>query len=247
MNISNPPPQFQQQPFHRQAAQQRSDIGGWHQDFVRQQFQTAEQPMTQLPNQMGHSAYRFSPMSGTNMAPQFMGGFVGPQAESSMAQQQPKEAFDDEAFARAFEEASRSEMDTRQDTEQRENIKLGQDIMFEESAERFMSGMQEMEAHAQMQQEPRIGADLIHDPQEPQNSQEQQDPDALARTAAQLLDSVKNNQSSKFQNSQFLELMRQLRDREVTVEGDKIVGMNDVENGKPVVQGVDVTYPLTTT
>jgi hypothetical protein len=246
MNISNPPPQFQQQPFHRQAAEQRPDTGGWHQDFVRQQFQTAEQPMTQSPNQMGHSTYRFSPMSGMNIASQFVGGFVGPQAESSMAQQQPKEVFDDEAFARAFEEASRLEMDTRQDSEQGENVELGQDIMFEESAERFMSGTQEIDAHAKVQQEPRIGADLIHDPQEPQNWHEQQDPDALARTAAQLLDSVRNNQSSKFQNSQFLELMRQLRDREVTVEGDKIVWMNDVENGKPVVQGVDVTYPLTT-
>ena len=196
--------------------------------------------MAQSQNQMGGSAYRYSPMSGMNMTPQYGGGFAGPQAESSMAQrQQPQEAFDDEAFARAFEEASRSEMDTTQDSGQAQNIELGQDIMFEESAERFMSGTSEED---QVKQEPRIGADLIHDPStQEQSRHEQQDPDALARTAAQLLDSVKNNQSSKFQNSQFLELMRQLRDREVTVEGDKIVGMNGVEESRTMGQGIDVT------
>lgn len=202
--------------------------------------------MAQSQNQVGSSGYRYSPMSGMNMAPQYAGGFAGQQAESSMPRQQPQETFDDEAFRRAFEEASRSEMDTGQDSEQAQSIQLahdlvktGQDIMLKESAERFMSGTSE---ENQIKQEPRIGADLIHDPStQEQNQHEQQDPDALARTAAQLLDSVKNNQSEKFKNSQFLELMRQLRDREVTVEGDAIVGMNGIEEGKTAVHRPDVT------
>lgn len=49
------------------------------------------------------------------------------------------------------------------------------------------------------------------------------DSDELARTAAQLLDSLSGNQSQKFQDSTFLALMRRLRDREVMVEGDKMV------------------------
>lgn len=49
------------------------------------------------------------------------------------------------------------------------------------------------------------------------------DSDELARTAAQLLDSLSGNQSRKFQDSTFLALMRRLRDREVKVEGDKMV------------------------
>ncbi|QIX01856.1 hypothetical protein AMS68_007373 [Peltaster fructicola] len=49
------------------------------------------------------------------------------------------------------------------------------------------------------------------------------DDDALAWTAGELLDRVKDNQSDKFQNSTFLELMRKLKDREVKVEGDKMV------------------------
>lgn len=49
------------------------------------------------------------------------------------------------------------------------------------------------------------------------------DSDELARTAAHLLDSLRGNQSQKFQDSTFLALMRRLRDREVKVEGDKMV------------------------
>ncbi|ORX62994.1 TPR-like protein [Hesseltinella vesiculosa] len=47
--------------------------------------------------------------------------------------------------------------------------------------------------------------------------------DALARTAAMLLDSVNVNDNPKFQKSQFMSLMQKLRDREVHVEGDNLV------------------------
>lgn len=47
--------------------------------------------------------------------------------------------------------------------------------------------------------------------------------DALARTAAMLLDSVDVNDNPKFKNSQFMSLMQKLRDRTVHVEGDKMV------------------------
>jgi hypothetical protein len=50
-----------------------------------------------------------------------------------------------------------------------------------------------------------------------------QESDDLALTAGKLLDSVQNNSSQKFQNSNFLALMRKLRDHEAVVEGDKIV------------------------
>jgi len=47
--------------------------------------------------------------------------------------------------------------------------------------------------------------------------------DELSRTAGQLLESMKDEQGDKFANSTFLALMRQLRDREVRIEGDKMV------------------------
>lgn len=47
--------------------------------------------------------------------------------------------------------------------------------------------------------------------------------DDLARTAGQLLDTLSHNQTEKFQQSNFLALMRKLRDHEVKVEGGKMV------------------------
>jgi hypothetical protein len=52
------------------------------------------------------------------------------------------------------------------------------------------------------------------------------DDDEMAATAGRLLERVADNTSEKFQNSQFLSLMRRLRDREVRVEGDKMVETN---------------------
>jgi hypothetical protein len=72
--------------------------------------------------------------------------------------------------------------------------------------------------------------------EEQQQQQQHRDPDAdeMAATAGRLLERVADNTSAKFQNSQFLALMRRLRDREVEVKGDGLVD-------------VDTTTPTTTT
>ena len=49
------------------------------------------------------------------------------------------------------------------------------------------------------------------------------DADELSRTAGLLLDSVKDEENPKFQNSAFMGFMRQIRDKEMVVDGDKIV------------------------
>jgi hypothetical protein len=51
--------------------------------------------------------------------------------------------------------------------------------------------------------------------------------DELARTAGQLLDSVQENTSAKFRNSNFLALMRRIRDKEVVVEGNDMVEVKE--------------------
>jgi hypothetical protein len=56
-----------------------------------------------------------------------------------------------------------------------------------------------------------------------QRELDRQNDDELAQTAANLLERVSDNRTSKFKNSAFLGLMRQLADREVRVEGDKMV------------------------
>jgi hypothetical protein len=74
-----------------------------------------------------------------------------------------------------------------------------------------------------------------------QNAQKQEDQvpqhddDEMAQTAGKLLERVADNTSEKFQNSQFLGLMRRLRDREVRVEGDRVVEVNNEQSsGKPM-------------
>lgn len=152
------------------------------------------------------------------MQPQFMGSMVG--AQRQQEPQQPVETFDEAAFARAFEDAAQAELSKEETSRSQKQGELAQEVQLNESAERFMSVPEEAPL---IPQQARIGSDLIKNPADSPEPQPE-DPDALARTAGQLLESVRNNTSEKFQNSQFLQLMRQFRDREVQVEGDKIVG-----------------------
>jgi len=75
---------------------------------------------------------------------------------------------------------------------------------------------------------------LQQQPEPEQKQEEQQQPrhddDEMAQTAGRLLERVSDNTSEKFQNSQFLELMRRLRDREVRVEGDKMVEVSTAQS-----------------
>ncbi|KAK0128871.1 hypothetical protein ONS95_000819 [Cadophora gregata] len=217
LHISSPPPQFQRQPFNPQV-QQRQNEGGWHEEFARQQGQMSG--MGQMPSQMNP---QFRPMGGLNMTSQYMGGFAQPQASISASQQtqQPIEA-SDEAFARAFEEAERAAaLEAGQETSQEQSVEMGQDILINESAERLM------EDSSDLLDQQRIGADTIHDPldQTSEAREQQNNPDDLSKTAGQLLNSVQKDQSTKFQNSQFLQLMRLFRDKEATVEGDQVVAL----------------------
>ncbi|KAH9858748.1 TPR-like protein [Lenzites betulinus] len=52
--------------------------------------------------------------------------------------------------------------------------------------------------------------------------------DELARTAGVLLDTVQGETNPKFKNSAFMGLMRQLRDREVVLEGNDLVQQDDL-------------------
>ena len=152
------------------------------------------------------------------------------QVQQQHAQQ--VEAFDEEAFARAFDAAAKAaDMASRREMVQEQLRKVQSGVLLDASVERLI-GDEGLETE-------RLGADLIHDPRDQKQHETPDDPDALARTAGQLLDSVKDNQSDKFQNSQFLQLMRQLRDHEVTVKGDKIVGVTSPED----TEAVEVANP----
>jgi peroxin-5 len=68
-------------------------------------------------------------------------------------------------------------------------------------------------------------------------SQIQQPSDELAQTAAMLLEQVKHEQNPKFKNSQFMDLMRQLRDGRVTVEGSQMVETDEETVSRSNIKG----------
>lgn len=104
------------------------------------------------------------------------------------------ENFDESAFEAAFAEA-RAEIETQESGLQKED-----------------DGIQPEAVDSV-----RIGSDTISPEVDSVD-----DSDALAETAGQLLSSVSHDQSQKFKESNFLSLMRQIRDREVTVQGDEL-------------------------
>lgn len=129
---------------------------------------------------------------------------------------QARDSFDDDAFQLAFDAAEQSVTDSAtyvqrespartQNASENSNPKIsarGSEILSSRENQERSNGSLESTSESQHG---------VHDA------------DGLARTAGELLDKVKHESNPKFQKSSFLSLMRQLRDREVHVEGDKIV------------------------
>jgi len=128
--------------------------------------------------------------------------------QPSQSQYQPQtETFDESAFEAAFEQA-------RAEVERQESIA-------EKNAEAASEPVQADSTVPVEHLEPiRIGSDTIPYVDK-KDAAARDDADELAKTAGQLLDSVSHDQSEKFKQSNFLALMRRIRDREVRVEGDE--------------------------
>jgi hypothetical protein len=91
---------------------------------------------------------------------------------------------------------------------------------------------QDLEAAGYMRTPDPIMQRMEQRPEEEQKQEQQppkNDDDEMAATAGRLLERVADNTSEKFQNSQFLGLMRRLRDREVRVQEDKIVEVDGAQ------------------
>ncbi|KAJ5323028.1 hypothetical protein N7541_006180 [Penicillium brevicompactum] len=171
--------------------------GGWHAEFMKQQ-QRPMQQAHQTPQM--HGAYQPSfapsyPMYGSmnQMQP----------SQAMQSQQKPVEQFDESAFEAAFDQA-RADMEL-QGADQKET----------------QQNLEDTHEYEPVTEDVRLGSDLIPQSEKQDPQTRGRDADELARTAGQLLDSVRNEQSEKFAQSNFLALMRRIRDREVEVEGDE--------------------------
>jgi len=225
MSISSPPPMQQQQ--HHIAP----STSNWAQDFRANVAQSAPRAQNSSP----------SPFAFQQRARYGVGGFQSNFAQpayqpamQSKGKEPVMEQFDEAAFERAFDMAKEDMMGDEMDatdtlaTEQHEEVAaLAKNAqMSQESHQLNQSDI--LESQHDLHQP--LDTDINFIPEEP-IVQEQQEPkqntreddDALAATAQELLEKVEHNQTDKFRNSQFLGLMRKLRDREVKVEGDKMV------------------------
>ncbi|KAM5500899.1 hypothetical protein McanMca71_004756 [Microsporum canis] len=214
LNTFLPPhPQFASQP--------NVDVSSWATDFQNLHIagHTSQHPLTQIkadaPTLQANSTSRHhEPIHGVQQTAQsamFQGGmayrpgmgmlgnpgFARPDnfvpATTESLRSKPAEVFDDSAFEAAFAEA-RAEVELQESTRQ-EHLELETSVPVETI---------------------RIGSDNI-----PAQLEGVNESDELSRTAGELLDRVSHDQSQKFKESNFLALMRQLRDREIVVDGDE--------------------------
>lgn len=166
-------------------------------------------------------------------------------------QGQEEQMFDEAGFEDAFAQASKEAHDIATEDvspnlardEQRETS--GSDLLHKDpiqihpehsDTEYDLPALSKMPSPVQY----RIGSDAI--PYKEQKArtidQDNRDADELARTAGQLLNSVQHDTSDKFQNSQFLSLMRKIRDGKVRVQGEEFRAINDINN--PVSNSCDL-------
>lgn len=115
--------------------------------------------------------------------------------------------------------------------------RLSQDL----EAQRRESISQELKNFERLQDEPLVEEVVIQEDAEQIEQHQQDDDDALAATAKELLEKVEHNKTDKFKNSQFLNLMRKLRDREMKVEGDQMIETVRADLKSPI-SSHDSTY-----
>ncbi|KAL8799365.1 MAG: hypothetical protein Q9182_005937 [Xanthomendoza sp. 2 TL-2023] len=192
-----------------EAPLQRGSSSQWQQEFLQQnQSSTSNYEESRLgPN---YTPFASSVRNGDVFQSQYG---ISPLVQQPEAQ--VMDSFDEEAFERAFD-AAKLELQGQESNVPQENT-----VIEPQPAETFENLDDRVDY--------RIGSDRILDDssQHKDERSSERDADELARTAGQLLDNVKHDQSTKFQQSNFLSLMRQLRDKEVKVEGDNLVDVSD--------------------
>ncbi|EON61454.1 hypothetical protein W97_00669 [Coniosporium apollinis CBS 100218] len=270
LHISSPPPAFTQRPA--QAASPHQASAAWHQDFLRSQngaatFQGRQTPIQPLYGGVqGYGLQNNFPMYGGGIAEQPVLSI----AQGKQRQHEVAEHFDEAAFERAFD-AARAEMleeETLAGQEAQADRFNHEEMETLRHATNHLAAQDNSETARQLKEAsiaqyraeldnlrpmpPEHFEQLSHEAQQEQQHEQEQaksrNDDELAATAGQLLESVSSNTSKKFQESQFLQLMRRLRDREVRVEGDKMVEVSPTHSppSHSVLSSAPTPAPLST-
>ncbi|KAL9116344.1 MAG: hypothetical protein Q9187_007132 [Circinaria calcarea] len=228
--------------FRHAAPLQRTIPGDWHQEFLHQQNASFHQ-QSHAPRGYGGMIWQ----QRQSQLPEFYN--LNPPTSSMAQQNRPENAvddtFDEVAFEKAFD-AARMEIMDAEPKGMDSPADLGQTISayartleIQENIQSFQPrdgdlvvgdinnpDLDNFDFDAFLQNSTDLGHNSGETTSEQSDRQGEADADELAKTAGQLLDSLKDERSQKFQQSNFLALMRQLRDKEVRVEGDKMVDVN---------------------
>ncbi|RAH71365.1 protein pex20 [Aspergillus aculeatinus CBS 121060] len=222
LNIAGPSAVHQQQLNVSHAPLPSASQQGWHNEFLQHQHQ--QQPTMQQDRPLAHTEdfessfrrgdrrmhlMRFHPRHATPASQ------LSSAAATTTTAAPPTATFDESAFEAAFAQASAAiasqetatETVAAEDTNTTPQQDTAADLTTEEQAPI---------------EQIKIGSDTIPPTEKSTDPQAQaHHADALARTAGQLVDSLKHDTSQKFRESNFLALMRRIRDREVEIKGEE--------------------------
>ncbi|KAL4972907.1 hypothetical protein BDW66DRAFT_143285 [Aspergillus desertorum] len=207
LHISGLPQPIQHQPGPSAGPMSAASQQGWHSEFLRQQQQ--HMPALQQNQALGQrSQPSFATNYAINNSP--MAAYApGPET----ARASGAEVFDESAFEAAFEQA-KADM-----ASQFEESLVETDIPVSSTNNKDLT--EEDPAQPIAHETIRIGSDTIPQVDKDDARAVTNDADELARTAGHLLNSVSHETNQKFRESNFLALMRRIRDREVQLEGDE--------------------------
>ncbi|KAF1980844.1 hypothetical protein K402DRAFT_309529, partial [Aulographum hederae CBS 113979] len=216
------PPHFFPSPAQ---AQVPSPLAGWANDFQRLQISSPRPASAQRQQGFASQTSSQNPLSSWHQ--DFMRQ-TSPAAEAPL--QQPMHpmfsGMPSYNMGMPMEQPQFYEPETIAQGKQRE-VDTFEEAAFEQAFQEAQTGMMSDEPDQELQAETDAMAPPQHQSAEEeavdQQGQGANDADELAKTARLLLDSVADNETEKFQQSAFLALMRKLRDKEVKVEGDKMV------------------------
>ncbi|KAL3437791.1 hypothetical protein BDV09DRAFT_192788 [Aspergillus tetrazonus] len=207
LHISGPSRAINYQPEPSAAPMSNASQQGWHGEFLRQQ-QQQHRPGLQENQALGQ---RFQPSFAPNYTMNNSMAVYAPGPETVHVSR--AEEFDESAFDAAFEQAKADMASQFEESLVETNVT--------ESNANNEDQKEEVPAQHIGHETIRIGSDTISqvDKDDPQAAAN--DADELARTAGHLLNSVSHETNQKFRESNFLALMRRIRDREVQLEGDE--------------------------
>lgn len=197
------------QQFRMEAPFVKSSLGGWQQEFMRQRQNTPPIAQQKQPEVLAHTpsqGYMPFLQSSSQIPQQAMYN-----EQSSFQQNQSIEPrFNEADFEKAFQEA----FDHMQMT----------DAQVPTLAEEMFHNENEIALQSEIHNPPdaKIGSDAIEytETQDRTVEKDAHDANELARVAGQLVQNVSHETNEKFRNSQFLDLMRRIRDREIEVRNN---------------------------